>query len=80
LITLVYHEKPQKTCKKFTILESNTKDMNEMIKSGIVDIALSIIVSLLVLYATIRIAVTHALSMFFDTKQEVLDKEESLLK
>jgi hypothetical protein len=61
-------------------LEANTKDMNEMIKSGIVDIALSIIVSLLVLYATIRIAVTHALSMFFDTKQEVLDKKESLLK
>jgi hypothetical protein len=26
------------------------------------------------------IAVTHALSMFFETKQEVLDKKESLLK
>jgi hypothetical protein len=26
------------------------------------------------------IAVTHALTMFFDTKQEVLDKKESLLK
>ena len=54
--------------------------MEELIKKGLAEIAIGSILGLVILYFIIRGAVIEALSKFFDTKEEILQRQESELK